>query len=136
MSMDTTRGDMVQAVLEGVSFAIRDNLEVARQIGLRIDRSKLCGGGANSPVWRKMLCNILGITLEIPQTEQGPGYGAAVLAMVGCGVYDSVLTCAEKFVRVRETITPDPELSKKYEEKYQKFKQIYPQVKSLFKEIV
>ena len=90
MSMDTTRRDMVQAVLEGVSFAIRDSFEVAKAIGVSIERSKLCGGGAKSPVWRKMLSNILNIPLDLPQTEQGPGMGGAMLAMVGAGIYPSV----------------------------------------------
>ena len=135
MTMDTTRRDMVQAVLEGVAFAIRDSFEVAKTIGVRIERSKLCGGGAKSPVWRKMLANILNIPLDLPQTEQGPGYGGAMLAMVGCGEYESVEECAGKLVRVKETVLPEPELAAKYEEQYQKFRKIYPALKETFKEL-
>ena len=83
LSLDIGRTDMVQAVLEGVAFALRDSLEVAKAIGLSIDRSFLCGGGAKSPLWRKILANVLNISLDIPQTEEGPGYGGAMLAMVG-----------------------------------------------------
>ena len=135
LSMDSTRRDMVQAVLEGVSFAIRDSFEVAKAIGVKIERSKLCGGGAKSPVWRKMLCNILNIPLDLPQTEQGPGMGGAMLAMVGAGIYPDVVTCAKALVSVKETVYPDPELAAKYEAKYQKFRRIYPSVKNLYKEI-
>ncbi len=135
LSMDTTRQDLVQAVLEGVAFAIRDNFEAAAQAGVRIERSKLCGGGAKSPVWRKILCNVLNIPLDIPQTEQGPGYGGAMLAMTAAGEFDSVISCAEHLVRVRETLTPDPVLAKKYEDCYRKFRRIYPSVKTLYKEI-
>ena len=82
MSMDTTRADLTQAVLEGVAFAIRDSFEVAQSLGVDIPRSMICGGGAKSPLWRTILANVLGIPLDLPQTEQGPGYGGAVLAMV------------------------------------------------------
>ena len=135
LSLDTIRRDMVQAVLEGVAFAIRDSFEVAKSIGVTIDRSKVCGGGAKSPVWRKMLCNILNIPLDLPQTEQGPGMGGAMLAMVGAGLYPSVEACADALVSVKETIYPDPELAAKYEAQYRKFKKIYPALKEFFMEV-
>lgn len=135
LSLDTTRRDMVQAVMEGVAFAIRDSFEVAKAIGVRIERSKLCGGGAKSPVWRRMLCNILNIPLDLPQTEQGPGYGGAMLAMVGTGLFASVRDCADALVQVKETILPDPALAEKYEKRYQQFKRIYPAVKDFYKNL-
>ena len=135
MSMDTRRADMLQAVLEGVAFAIRDSFEVARSLGIEIKRSKLCGGGARSPLWRKIIANVLNISLDIPQTEEGPGYGGAMLAMVGCGAYETVASCASRLVRVSETVQPDPEIAARYEERYQKYKKIYPTMKNLFKEL-
>ena len=134
LSLDTTRRDTVQAVLEGVAFAIRDSFEVAKAIGVEIPRSKLCGGGAKSPVWRKILCNVLNIPLDLPQTEQGPGMGGAMLAMVGAGRYPDVVTCAKELVHVKETLLPDPALAAKYEEKYQIFRKIYPSLKAFYKE--
>ena len=135
LSMDTTRADMVQAVLEGVAFAIRDSFEVAKSLGMNIERSMLCGGGARSELWRRIIANVLNISLDIPQTEEGPGYGAAMLAMVGCGEYDSVRSCAGELVRVTDTIEPDPALAGRYEERYRKFRKIYPAVKQLFQEV-
>ena len=133
MSMDTSRSDMVQAVMEGVSFAIRDSFEVAKSLGIDIKRSKLCGGGAKAPVWRKIIANVLNISIDIPQTEEGPGYGGAMLAMVGCGEYESVSKCADALVSVSSSIEPEAELAALYEERYRKFKAIYPAVKPLFK---
>ena len=133
MSMDTTRADMVQAVLEGVAFAIRDSFEVAKSLGIDIRRSKLCGGGARSPLWRRIFANVLNISLDIPQTEEGPGYGGAMLAMVGCGKYESVSEICAQLIRVKETIEPDPEIAARYEACYQQFKSIYPTIKPLFK---
>ena len=135
MSMDTSRADLLQAVLEGVAFAIRDSFEVAKSLGITIERSKLCGGGARSPLWRKIFANVLNIALDIPQTEEGPGYGGAMLAMVGCGEYESVGDCAARLVSVKETELPDPVIAARYEERYQKFKKIYPAMKDLFKEL-
>ena len=136
LRMDTTRADMVLAVLEGVSFAIRDSFEVAKKIGVPVPRSMICGGGSKSPMWRKMLANILGIPLDVPQTEQGPGYGAAILAMVGVGVYPDVKTACDELIRVAETVEPDPDLTARYQERYEKFSRIYPACKQLFKELV
>ncbi len=132
MSMDTTRADMTQAVLEGVAFGIRDSFEVARSLGIKIEKTKICGGGAKSPLWKKIMANVLGIPVEVIESEEGPGYGGAVLAAVGCGVYASVEEAATKLVKVIGTEVPDPALVAKYEERYNKFKKLYPTVKELF----
>ena len=132
MSMDTTRADMTQAVLEGVTFGLRDSLEVARNLGIHIERTKICGGGAKSPLWKKMVANIMNMKVDVIESEEGPALGAAMLAAVGCGEYPSVEAAAEKIVKIIATIEPEEELVAKYEEKYQKFKQIYPTVKGLY----
>lgn len=136
MTMDTSRADMLQAVMEGVAFGIRDSLEVARAQGIKISRSRICGGGAKSPLWRKILANVLNVTLEIPESEQGPGMGGAMLAMVAGGVYGSVGESCQKLVRTTGSISPDKELAELYEERYQQYKKIYPAVKALFPEIL
>ena len=132
MTMDTSRSDMVQAVLEGVAFAIRDSFEVAKSLGVSIPRSNICGGGAKSPLWRRIFANVLGIPLDMVKTEQGPGYGAAMLAMVGCGKFKSVQEAADKLVEVASTTEPDAELTAKYEVRYQNFKKLYPALKNFF----
>ena len=132
LTMDTSRSDLTQAVLEGVAFAIRDSFEVARALGIRVDRSKLCGGGARSPLWKTILANVLNIRLDVLESEQGPGMGGAMLAMVACGLYPSVAEACGKLVRTAETISPDPEIAARYEARYQQFRQIYPAMKELF----
>ena len=132
MSMNTTREDMTQAVLEGVSFGLRDSLEVARSLGIQIERTKICGGGAKSMLWKKMIANIMNMKVDVIESEEGPALGGAMLAAVGCGEYPDVKTIAEKVVKVIDTVEPEPELVEKYEEKYQKFRKIYPTVKELF----
>ena len=132
MSMDTTREDMTQAVLEGVAFGLRDSLEVARSLGISIERSKICGGGAKSPLWRKIIANVMNLKVDMIESEEGPALGGAMLAAVACGEYESVEAAARKLVKVTGTVEPEPELAAKYEKRYQTFKQIYPACKPLF----
>lgn len=131
---DTTRTAMLQAVLEGVAFAVRDNVEAARSLGIRIENSTVCGGGARSSLWLTILCNVLGIELRVPETEEGPALGALRLAMVACGEYPSVRVCAREPKTVK-TYSPDPEIAARYEERYRVFRRIYPSLKELFSEL-
>ena len=132
MSMDTTREEMTQAVLEGVAFGLRDSLEVARSLGISPERTKICGGGAKSPLWRQIIANVMNLKVDVLENEEGPALGGAMLAAVGCGEYPDVETAAAKIVKVVDTVTPEPELTRKYEERYQYFRRIYPTVKELF----
>lgn len=135
MSMDTKREDMTLAVFEGVTFALRDSLEVARSLGIKIEKTMICGGGAKSPLWKRLVANILNVEVDVPVSEEGPGFGAAILAAVGCGEYESVEKAAKSIIKIKEKIKPEADLVVKYEEKYQKFKKIYPALKDVFKEI-
>lgn len=133
MTMATSRADMVQAVMEGVAFAIRDNLEVAKAMGITIQHAGLCGGGSRSALWREILANVLGIALELPRTEEGPAYGGAMLAMIGTGCYETVEDCVAAMTETAETVLPDRELAERYEEQYRKYRKIYPAVRPLFR---
>lgn len=135
MTMDTTRSDMTQAVLEGVAFAIRDSFEVAKSLGVNVTETKICGGGAKSPLWRKIIANVLNIKVCVPGTEEGPALGAAMLAAVGTGRYSSVKEAAENIVKVVEVIEPEPDIAARYEDKYNQFKLIYPALKQVFAEM-
>ena len=132
LTMDSTRADMTQAVLEGVAFALRDSFEVAKALGIKIERTKICGGGAKSPLWKKMIANILNVKVDVIESEEGPALGGAMLAAVANGEFASVEDAAAKIVKIIDTVEPDPELVEKYEARYQQFKQIYPACKELF----
>lgn len=132
MTMDTSREDMTQAVLEGVAFALRDSLEVARSLGIDIKRTKICGGGAKSPLWKKMIANIMNLKVDVIESEEGPALGGATLAAVANGEFASVEEAAAKIVKIVDTVEPEAELVAKYEEKYQQFKEIYPACKPIY----
>lgn len=136
MTMDTTRADMTQAVLEGVAFALRDSFEVAKSLGIHIERTKICGGGAKSPLWKKIIANVLNVKVDVLKTEEGPSLGGAMLAAVACGEYETVEAAAEKIVEVVDTVEPDPTLAAKYEARYARFKNIYPTCRELFDKLL
>ena len=83
-------------------------------------------------LWKTIMANVLNIQLDVPEAEQGPGMGGAMLAMVACGRYPSVAAACEALVRTAETISPDPELAARYEVRYQQFKAVYPALKDVF----
>jgi len=135
MTMDTDYTDMLQAMLEGVTFALRDSLEVARSLGISPQRTKICGGGAKSKLWCKLVANIFNMKVDILANVQGPSMGGALLAAVACGVYPNVQATAS-LAEVVETVEPDPVLVAKYEARYQQFKQIYPTIKDVYEKIL
>lgn len=136
MTMDTTRADMTQAVLEGVAFALRDSLEVAKSLGIDLKRTKICGGGAKSPLWKRIIANVLNLKVDVIGSEEGPAMGGAMLAAVACGEYASVEEIAAKVVKIVDTVEPEPELVEKYDARYAQFREIYPACKPLFEKLL
>ncbi|MBQ8956569.1 MAG: xylulokinase [Lachnospiraceae bacterium] len=132
MSMDSTRTDMLQAVMEGITFGIRDSYEVARALGIDVKRTRICGGGAKGDLPKKMMADILNIDVDVPANDQGPSMGGAILAAVAAGEYATVEEAANKIVKMEGTIHPDPEIAARYEEKYQRYRKLYPLLKEWY----
>jgi xylulokinase len=101
-----TKAHMTRAVMEGVTFGLRDSLELMRQLGLRICEVGASGGGAKSPLWCQMIADIFGTNVIRLRTEEGAAFGAALLAGVGCGMFATVAQACEKGVRVRSSLRP------------------------------
>jgi xylulokinase len=135
MRMDTSRKDMVLALLEGVAFSLRDSIDIIRELGVRIEQSTVCGGGSKSMLWCRIIANVLNVDIVLPETEQGPGYGAAILALVGAGDGESISECSKRFFKAKRIVSPEPELVARYNERYEKFKKIYPAMRGVYKEI-
>ncbi len=132
MSMDTTRVQMTQAVLEGVAYGMRDCLEIARALGIDITETCICGGGAKSPVWRKIMADVLNIRVKTLKNDEGPALGGAILAAVADGRYEDVITASEKIVEYGSYIDPDPAAAARYDEGYGFYKKLYPHINDLF----
>ncbi|MBQ7876489.1 MAG: xylulokinase [Clostridia bacterium] len=134
ISMDTKREDMGIAIMEGVCYALRDCVEIARSQGIEIKEVRVCGGGAKSSLWLNMLANILRVEVIKPVCEEGPSFGAAILAMVANGEYDCVKTACDSIVKMKEKITYSESLAQKYDRGYQKFRKLYESLKDWYKD--
>ncbi len=132
MTMDTTRADMTQAVLEGVAFALRDSFEIVKSLGVEIDRIRINGGGAKSPLWCRIIADVLNVKVDKINSAEGPAYGAAILAAVGCGRYADVEEAAGKLIKVIETTEQNPEEVERYNRKYEVFRELYPALKGIY----
>jgi xylulokinase len=132
---DTTRKHLTLSVMEGVAFALKDCVEIAKQNGILINKTHICGGGAKSELWRNIIANVLNIPVESPTIEEGPAYGAAILAMIACGVYNNVNQAATAITKVKQTVYPTKEVALKYEQKYTNFKLLYPALKQSFTQL-
>lgn len=132
LSAETTRGQMSRAVMEGVAFAIRDCLEMTKQNGVSPRYATLCGGGAKSRVWRQILADVLAIPIRVPHAEQGPSYGATILAMVGCGEYANIEDATDHLAKPCEEVLPDVHRTAVYEKAYRRYTKLYPALKDLF----
>lgn len=129
ISMSTTKQDMAAAILEGVAFALRQNIDIIRSMGINIKESKICGGGTKNKLWLKIIANILNIELAVPKNQEGASFGAALLAVRGCDKkkYEKIIT----ELKETERILPDINMVDKYNEKYKKFLSFYPAIKAI-----
>lgn len=127
-----TKQHIVRAVLEGITFAMRDSIEIMRELGLTITQVRTTGGGARSAVWRQIQADVFGAEVATINAAEGPAFGAALLAGVGTGVYPDVETAADDIVRVVSKTEPDTRMTERYEEYYQVFRSLYPALKPSF----
>ena len=127
-----TRGHLVRALMEGVTFALRDSLELMRPMVETIPEIRAIGGGARSPLWRQMQADVFGTPVLSLGDSGGPAYGAAIMAAVGAGMFDSIEQAADRWVSVTETTEPNVRSVPLYDELYQRYRELYPSLKSQF----
>ncbi len=130
-----TKEDIDRAIVEGISFALRDSFELIKNLDIPIIKARITGGGAKSDVWAQMISDVLGVEVEKIEAEEGPALGAAILAMVGCHAYPSVKDACKHIVKVKQTFKPNARMKHLYDEKYEDFIKLYPQMKALYKDI-
>lgn len=123
------KGDLLRAVMEGVSFGLRDSLDILDDMGVNSDSMLLTGGGAKSAFWRQMLADVYARPVQTINSPEGPALGVAILAGVGAGVYRSVEAACEQLVHPEKTIAPNPDNLAAYQAYHRLFKQLYPALK-------
>ena len=126
------RAHLVRAVLEGVSFGLRDSLELIKGLGVPLRQVRLSGGGARSPLWRQIQADIFGVELVLVNTTEGAAFGAALLAGVGAGVFRSVEEAVAQTVRVTDRVMPAPANVQRYEASYSVYRALYPALRPAF----
>ena len=124
-----TRGDMLRAVMEGVTFALRDSLELFSAAGITVGDMMACGGGASSPLWRQMLSDVFGCRVRTAASNEGGALGAAILAAVGAGIYADVREACGAVIGEGTVCEPDTERSRRYAELYAIYRRLYGHLK-------
>ncbi len=125
-----TKKHMLRAVLEGVSYSLRDCVEVFREMNINVSDMMACGGGGSSPLWRSMLADLYNCPVKTVASKEGPALGVALLALTGAGVYSSVPEACSAVVSVDKTQQPDEANVPIYESYYQLYREIYPAIKA------
>ncbi|HLZ51223.1 MAG TPA: xylulokinase [Candidatus Acidoferrum sp.] len=132
LSASHTRAHLIRAVLEGVAFSLKDTFTIFEEIHVPVERIRLGGGGARSPLWQQIQADVYAHEVEILKAEEGAAYGAAILAGVGSGCWKSVDEACDATVRVAKRVSPVRESSGIMQAGYQTYRRIYPALHSIF----
>lgn len=130
-----TRKDMLRAVMEGVSYSLKDCNDILKEMGISVEEMMACGGGGRSPIWRQMLADMYACSVKTVTAKEGPALGVAILAGVGAGIYESVEAACDKVLRIDKECAPIAENTKKYDEYHKVYKNLYPALKEQYKEL-
>lgn len=132
LSMKHNKYDLARSVIEGVTFALKDSFKLFESLGIVIKNIKITGGGAKSKFWCQLIADVLNVHVSTTSIDEGPAFGAAILAMVGCGAYKDVESACKAIIKTNTEFNPNSKSVVTYQNKYQKFANIYPSVKHLF----
>jgi xylulokinase len=132
LSASHTRAHFIRAVLEGVAYSLKDTFSIFDEIHVPVERIRLGGGGARSPLWQQIQADIYAHDVEILKAEEGAAYGAAILAGVGTGSWKSVDEACDAVVSVAKRVAKNRETSATMQRGYQTYRRIYPALHSIF----
>lgn len=130
LTLSHTRGDVYRALLEGVAYALRHNLDVLAEVGGPARRLIGVGGGTKSGTWMQIFSDVLGLSQEIPATTVGASYGDAFMAALAVGMVPDWNTIKE-WVRIDRTVEPNPEHRGRYDALYAIYRELYPATRDL-----
>jgi xylulokinase len=127
------RADLIRALIEGVSFSLKDCLDIIEHMGVPVDSVRVSGGGAKSPFWRQMLADVFAKPAVTLETQEGSAYGAALLSLVGSSVYANVPEACRAVVRETERVEPRSFESQKYARGHEVYRALYPVLKPVYR---
>ncbi|HZT95907.1 MAG TPA: xylulokinase [Chloroflexota bacterium] len=135
LSIRHTRAHLSRAVLEGITFALKDSADLIDELGIGAETVTATGGGAHSAFWLQLLADVFQVPMAASLADLGPAFGAAILAGVGAGVFDSVKSAALDLAAIGGRTTPDPELRLEYARAHARFRDLYPALRSQFRSL-
>ncbi len=127
-----TRAHVIRAVLEGVAFSLRDTFTIFSELGVPVERIRVGGGGARSPLWREIQAAVYGHAVETVTAEEGAAYGAALLAGVGAGIWPSVDAACDAGVHTAEVIQPAAGSIDVMNRRYAEYRRVYPALRGIY----
>ena len=130
-----TKAHLLRAVMEGVAYSLCDCNEILKEMGIRTDRMMACGGGGRSPVWRQILADLYGCEVQTIRQTEGPALGAAILAGVGCGIYESVPAACRRIISGDSRTEPDPQQAEIYAGFHRLYGGLYTALKDKYQEL-
>lgn len=133
LSASHTKANMVRAVMEGVTYSLKDCLNVFEEIGVSIESMLACGGGASSSVWRKMLANSFNCEIKYSRSSEGAALGAALLAGVGTGIYSDVVAACDSVCSVKGSCMPDNDAVEIYRSRQKLYDLLYPSLQGFYR---
>ncbi len=135
ITLSHQREHLIRAVFEGITFAMRDSIELMKELGVQISQVRVTGGGAKNEFWRKMQADVFNTEVVTLSSQEGPAFGSAILAGAGVGIFSDVADAADKIVKTQKIYEPNKENAKKYDEFYNIYKELYPALKESYSKI-
>ena len=135
LSVRHGRPHLIRSVMEGASFAMRDSLELIREMGVSIEQVRVSGGGARSPLWRQIQADIYGVDVHTVNAAEGPAFGVALLAMVGAGAFASVPEACDATIRLAERTPSDASVRDFHDRAYAIYRRLYEDLRESFASI-
>lgn len=132
MTVRHGRPHLVRSILEGAAYAMRDSLELIREMGASIEQVRVSGGGARNPLWRQIQADIYGHDVHTLESTEGPAFGVALLAQVGTGGFSTVPEACDATIRLAEQTKRDPKVQPFYDSAYAIYQQLYRDLRGSF----
>lgn len=132
LTLKHTRGHVARAVLEGVTYSLRDSLAIMQDLGVPVKQIRASGGGSKSPFWRQMQADVFGKPVTTMAADEGPAYGVALLAAVGAGHYKNITEACQAAVKTSKSTKPITKNCRVYDQKFPVFQGLYTALKDEF----
>ncbi|OUM93482.1 MAG: xylulokinase [Firmicutes bacterium ZCTH02-B6] len=136
LSTSHKRAHLIRSVFEGITYSLRDALDAIRAMDVQVGEARLVGGGAKSDFWHQLTADILNVRIGRTERDEGPAFGALLLAGVGSGVYRDIFEAVQQTVRLRDAAEPDQEAARGYDERFRFYQSLYPALKQPFADLV